>query len=284
MARFIWRSLWISGKSNLLLHGASVLTMFLCMGLMIFGFSVATSLRVWLTNLDSEVRLLVQVHKGHEGDLLVRVQQLPGVAAARLLTREEVTDSIGRGLGISAPAALTQLDLPAMIRVTPAATVASPAVLADQIGQLAGVDGVEYGQRWLQRFHDAANTVLRGSVLITLFLVGAGFLILMTVYTLILYSRRRELEIMDMVGAAPGHIYLPVIIEGMAQALLGSLLAVLVVRLLLGMAGERLTIFGAGLEIQMGSSVGFILFGLLVGGSASMVAMLQSLRQMPEDS
>lgn len=286
MIRFVFKSLWLSVKENMILHSAAVLTTFLCMVLVIFSMSFSSSLRGWLQQMDRSVRLLVQVDHGQGDAVQVLLSNLPGVARSELMSNQEVADSIGRVLGIDSPEDLAELGLPRMIRVTPDGEVfVGPAVLADRIAELAGVRSVEYGQRWLQRFHEAADTALRLSGVLLLFLAAAAFLILTTTDTLILYSRRRELEIMDMVGASLGHIYVPVVLEGMFQSLIGTGLALVVVQLIWSLAGEALTVFGSELSGGIGRNEAllFIVAGMVLGMLASSAAMMQSISKLVEE-
>lgn len=286
MVRFIFKSLRLSLRQNLLLHGAGVLTSFLCMILIILALSGASSLRGWLSTVDQSIRLLVQAdpRKAHEVKALL--EQRSDVSEVTAMTHAEVADSISRVLGIAAPEALAELGLPPMLRVRPRSDqVVSPAVLADAITRIPGVESVEYGQRWLQRFQEAASTALRFGLLLTLFLGLAAWLILTTTYTLILYSRRRELEIMDMVGASMGHIYVPVMIEGLGQSLLGTLLALWVAGRVWRYAGEAVSVFGTPLQFHLSSGqTGFCLaVGLGLGMLASVSAMMHSIRALVEE-
>ena len=253
MLRFVIKSLRLSLLSNTVLHVASVLTVTLCVGLIVFSFSAARALRAWTERLDDNIRVLVQVQSKDVVAVEREIGRIEGVAQLERLTDEAIADSVSRVLGIQAPAALRSLGLPAIYKVQPDdGSSARLLQIADQIGRIRGVVSVEYGQRWLSRFKEFSRTVLRASIGLALLLVGTALMILVTTFTLVLYSRKRELEIMVLVGASPAHIYLPAIVEGLLQSLLGSVLAVAITEAIWSLAADKLVIFGSAFEVQAG--------------------------------
>lgn len=280
MLRFVIKSLRLSLLSNTVLHVASVLTVTLCVGLIVFSFSAARALRAWTERLDDNIRVLVQVQSKDVVAVEREIGRIEGVAQLERLTDEAIADSVSRVLGIQAPAALRSLGLPAIYKVQPDdGSSARLLQIADQIGRIRGVVSVEYGQRWLSRFKEFSRTVLRASIGLALLLVGTALMILVTTFTLVLYSRKRELEIMVLVGASPAHIYLPAIVEGLLQSLLGSVLAVAITEAIWSLAADKLVIFGSAFEVQAGWAMRsmYVLLGVLVGSLASILAMMQAL-------
>lgn len=94
--------------------------------------------------------------------------------------------------------------------------------LADRIRTLPGIEEIEYGQQWVGALRDLARLLRMGSVGITgLFLIAALSIVANTI-RLVVSSRKEEVEIMRLVGAAEGFIRAPFYIAGLIQGLLGA--------------------------------------------------------------
>ncbi len=286
MLRFIARSILHSVRTSIALHTASVLTVALSMGLIVFSFTTARSLRSWTQLLDSNVRFMVQTDQKSSHAVRQALQQQNDLGNIEILSPESVADSISRVLNMEAPDVLKELDLPVILRVTPlSADTGTLLELAERIAKVPGVLSVEYGQRWIKRFRELSGTVLKGSIGLSLLLTGMALMILVTTFTLVLYGRRRELEIMVLVGASPTHIYAPILIEGILQSLLGTGIAIAVSTVFWNYASHEVVIFGAPLMVDLSAStmVAYLVLGVLLGGISSVIAMMQSIVSINEE-
>jgi cell division transport system permease protein len=100
-----------------------------------------------------------------------------------------------------------------------------PAVAAS-IRKLPGVESVDYGQEVVQRMLQLANVGRRvGIAVIALFVLVAGIIISNTI-RLTVFARRREISIMQLVGATNMYIRLPFICEGLLDGILGAAVAI----------------------------------------------------------
>ena len=98
--------------------------------------------------------------------------------------------------------------------------------LVKKLGGLTGVEDLQYGSDWLERF-SAFMLFLKflGWSLGGLFLLATIFVISNTI-RLNIFARREEIEIMRSVGATGLFIRAPFYIEGILQGFLGAVLAI----------------------------------------------------------
>lgn len=168
---------------------------------------------------------------------------------------------------------LTENPLPDKFRVSVRDPQLVPAVAAS-IRKLPGVDSVNYGQEVVQRMLQLANVGRRvGLGVITLFVLVAGIIISNTI-RLTVFARRREISIMQLVGATNMYIRLPFICEGLLDGILGAVVAVGILALARASLAPKLAAALPWVQINVVqvdvSSLVLQLF--LVGGAVGIVA------------
>jgi cell division transport system permease protein len=180
------------------------------------------------------VRLIAYLKRepppGEVDALLGRVRALSHVAGARYVSKAEALTALKRVLGKDAAVAesLPSNPLPASIEVTPTAGGATPAgalALIMRLEALPEVEEVAGGVEWVERLSYWRRFLASVGVGVGAMLVLAAVLTVTTATTLVLHSRRQEMEIMRLVGAPEVAIRLPLLLQGMIQGLLGAALA-----------------------------------------------------------
>lgn len=172
--------------------------------------------------------------------LLTRVQLLPEVASARLVSKAEALSVLRRLLGREA-SVVDQLPgnpLPASLEVTPTPFGATPEAtraLVRRLEALPEAEEVAGGVEWVERLASWRQALRVLGVGLGALLGLAAVLSVVTATRLILHARRQETEIMWLVGAPEAVIRLPLLLQGAVQGLAGGALALA----LLG-AGHRL--------------------------------------------
>ena len=102
-------------------------------------------------------------------------------------------------------------------------------VVASEIIQLENIEDVKYGEGKIEKLFNVLNTGRNvGLVLILALLFTAMFLISNTIRITIV-ARRREIEIMKLVGATNWFVRIPFILEGMWLGILGSIVPIALV-------------------------------------------------------
>jgi cell division transport system permease protein len=94
--------------------------------------------------------------------------------------------------------------------------------LAGRLRATPGVSDVRYDREWLDRLESAVNMLQSAGLLLSAFLTIAAALTVANVVRLALYSRRDEIEIMELVGAPTSYIRGPFVMEGILQGGIGA--------------------------------------------------------------
>ena len=98
---------------------------------------------------------------------------------------------------------------------------------ARQIEKINGIDYVDYGAGMVETLISSFKLVQKASVLIVLALaIVTTFLIINTI-KLTIYSRKREISIMRLVGASNTTIKMPFVVEGMVLGIIGSIIPII---------------------------------------------------------
>lgn len=162
--------------------------------------------------------------------LTARVQALGGVQRVRFVSRGEALDSLKRALGAQAGVVdqLPRNPLPASLEVTPDEATATPEgtrALVQRLMALPEVEEVQGGAEWVESLAQWRRLFQVTGLGVGAVLALAAILTVTTATTLVLHARRDEMEIMRLVGATERVIRLPLVLQGMAQGLVGAVVA-----------------------------------------------------------
>ena len=91
----------------------------------------------------------------------------------------------------------------------------------------AGVHNITYGEEKAKRILKVANVINSIFLLAGVILLVASTILIANTIRLSIFSRRREIEVMKLVGATNWFVRGPFMLEGLLVGLLGSLLAVI---------------------------------------------------------
>ena len=105
------------------------------------------------------------------------------------------------------------------------------AVLTETLSGSAGVQSVVDQRSYLDQIFSILNAASYTAIGIAALMLVAAVLLIATTIRLSAFSRRREIGIMRLVGASNRFIQTPFIIEGVIAALIGSILASVVIAL-----------------------------------------------------
>lgn len=199
--------------------------------LFLFGISLQSSwqLEGLLNQFGSQLEISAYLNTGVQADSLRPiVETFPGVASVTSISKEEAWSTLVNDLGISdIEAATRQLNgNPLVDELTVKA--ASPEVvpaLATRLSNLEGVDDVQYINEAVMQLAQL-NKGLNGiSIAMISVLSLTAIAVITTTIRLIVMARRREIEVMELVGATTTWIYLPFILQGVTFGLIGAVVS-----------------------------------------------------------
>jgi cell division transport system permease protein len=120
--------------------------------------------------------------------------------------------------------------LPTSFRVIPAIPdLAVVQALGSEFEGLPGVRDVDYAGEYIKRLNDftrVASNIMLGAALAS---VAASALLMYNSIRTALFARRREIEVMRLVGATNWFIRIPFMLEGMIQGIIGAGISTLAV-------------------------------------------------------
>ncbi|HSK10313.1 MAG TPA: ABC transporter permease [Vicinamibacterales bacterium] len=223
-------------------------------------WSAAAELSVYLQD-DVSLADRAAVQRALRADGLVRDVQF--------VSRDEALDRFRRDFPDLAPAvgSAGAHPFPASFeaRLTEAGGAsASLDALAVRVRRMPGVTDVRYDRLWLQRLQAITSFVAWGGALLGAVLALAAALTVSNVVRLALFSRRDEIQIMELVGAPLSFIKGPFIVEGVIQGAVGAIVALATLAAATGLARGRLAAVAPGL-LDADAMVG------LPGGAAALV-------------
>jgi cell division transport system permease protein len=151
-------------------------------------------------------------------------------------------------------------------------------------GHWAGVDNVRWGSATAKRVLTIAKVISLVFLIAVVLLVVASTLLIANTIRLSIFARRREIEVMKLVGATNWFIRGPFMLEGLLCGLLGSVLAVIL--LVVGKAVALPSILphigGTSSDVHALSfslnALALLAAGLLLGATGSAVTLRRFLQ------
>ncbi len=98
---------------------------------------------------------------------------------------------------------------------------------AKQIGKIEGVDIVKYGEGMVEQLVSVFDIIKKFCIVGVIALIFVTAFLIVNTIKITIFSRRREIEIMRLVGASNLNIRIPFLIEGLILGILGSIIPIL---------------------------------------------------------
>jgi len=221
-------------RLNVLMIITAVTTTFIC--ILVFGLGLLVSAHI--QGIVGSVREDVSVEafmpdatSGELDALANKVEGWPEVSKATEVTEEQAFAEFKDKFSDQPELyqALDQGVFPASVQIQLKDPDAANGVAAKlkQVGFTE--DDLSYPQQTIDRFSSVTSVVIWGLYGATLLFLLASVLLISNAIRLSIFARRKEIEVMKLVGASDGFVRTPFVFEGLLQGLVGSTLAALAV-------------------------------------------------------
>ncbi|MEI7505269.1 MAG: permease-like cell division protein FtsX [Actinomycetes bacterium] len=234
---YAFRETWASFKRNVTLTMAAVITSAVSLLLVGSTFLIQSAFDNLLTRWKGDVELIVYVRSDADVNQIQVIEDAlksqPAIIDVSKLRYLDQAQSYAEAQKLFAgdPGTLRLLtpeNIPSQFKVVPISQDSNLIrELGEQFRSLAGVREVAYAQ-------DVFDVVARVSQFIRIATTAMSIVLLMVAVGLIwntirtaMFARRREIEVMKLVGATNWFIRIPFMLEGLMQGLIGGVLSCL---------------------------------------------------------
>jgi cell division transport system permease protein len=276
--RLLFSEAWSSTTANISTTFAAIITVLISM----FLLGLLLALGTWLISYSDHVKKGVEVKvyfastatKVQEYEVGQRLRHDPRVKQAVYISKEKAFKTEQKKYP-DLYAHVPSNPLPDTWSVQPNKAEDAPIIgkeIQRQVnagsGLWSGVNDVKWGEETTKRVLTVAKWVSVTFLVAILLLVTASTLLIANTIRLSIFARRREIEVMKLVGATNWFVRLPFIIEGMLCGLVGAAVAIaLLYASYVGLL--RSWIQGSDLSSSQVQAISFWLLGalLLVAGT-----------------
>ncbi|NLB52342.1 MAG: ABC transporter permease [Syntrophomonadaceae bacterium] len=218
---------------NRLLTFATIANVAIC--ILILGAAVLLTLNASniIDNLESDVEIVAFIDKdladSDEDHLKNKIEKIEGIKSIDFVSKEEglkrLQEKFG-GLEYDLGSTLEENPLRNSFEIQVVDPHQVPEI-AKKVEKLSGVYKVNYGQGVVEKLFQVTKWVrIVGLVTIVLLAFGAVFLISTTI-RLAIFSRRKEIYLMKLIGATDWFVRMPFFLEGVFLGLIGAVIAIL---------------------------------------------------------
>jgi len=289
-ASYFARETLVSLRRNLLMTIAGIITVTvsLCVlgGAWMLNTLVNHGTDRWKNGVELEIFMNVDATDGQVQAVQRQLSNDPDVRSYRYLTKEDALKEFRR-LFRDQPDLVNSVDaasLPSSFRVAPVRAELTQ-VVADRFESQPGVDEVKTAEKQVKQLLSATAWIRTAFVVIFALLLFASLFLIVNTIRLATFARRREIEVMKLVGASNWFVRIPFMLEGLVQGVIGALIAFLAMiglQNVLTNAIARNSDFSRGFYVTSGDAVTIGLLLVAIGASIGVIGALIGLRRFIE--
>ena len=219
-------------RRNLLLTTASMLTVAVSLsfggGALLFRSGVDNATKSWEEGVEFEVFMDVDATPSEQARVERELSRDPDVSRVEFFSKQEQYE-LFKNLFANRPEYIDNVtadNLPTSYRVEPRVADADLIrAIGDRFAEEAGVREVLFAEDSVRDVLNVSRYAQLGLLGLAVFVLFAASLLIFNSIRMAIFSRRREIEVMKLVGATNWFIRVPFMIEGLLQGLLGAGLA-----------------------------------------------------------
>lgn len=290
---YVAREVGSNLRRNITLTLASIITVFVSLALVGVAFLTRQGVQNATQRWQGGVEFIIFMQPTATEDQLAAVQEAldesPQVDSVDFIDQQEAYEEFTELFADSPEMvqSVTPEILPPSYRVEPTdKDVDVIRALGSEFESKPGVKQVVFAAEAIRTLQDFSRLLSLGLFSGALVLLGAAVLLILNAIRMAMFARRREIEVMKLVGATNWFIRIPFMIEGLVQGLVGALFAIPAVILIIDFIESKLTDtetinlfqgFAVHSSEQFGVAILLLVVGCLVGVIGSFVAVTRFL-------
>jgi cell division transport system permease protein len=285
--KYFSRETLISLRRNLLMTLAGILTvtvsLFLFGGIMLLSRVVDHGTQKWKGGVEEEIYMKVDATQAQIDAVQAELAADRDVKRFEFISKEKALEEAKRLFQNESDLfeSIRPEDLPASFRVVPQRAELTETI-ADRFRSQPGVDEVNTASKAVKSLLSFTTWVRYLFIGLSLVLLASSLFLIVNTIRLATFARRREIEIMKLVGASNWFVRIPFMAEGLVQGLVGAGLAfggVYLLKVLLANLLEDPADFFRGWYVTSGDAGGIGLVVLLLGAAIGLTGSLVGLRR-----
>ena len=220
-------------RRNITLTLATVITVTISLTLLgaalLFGDAVDNATVRWKDGVEFIVFMDPEISPELEAGIRRQLEDSPEVSGFSYIDKDEAYAEVQDLLGDSPELVevITPERLPASFRVKPTDT------LPERVDELAavfrsqpGVAKVVTASETIRAIEDLSSGLRQRVIIIAIVLLVVAAVLILNTIRMALFSRRRDIEVMKLVGATNWFIRVPFMFEGLIQGLIGGVISI----------------------------------------------------------
>ncbi len=219
-----FKNLFRNGWMTFAAVSAVAVTLFILGGAMILSLNVQNI----SVNIESQLQVNAYVSSSypqkHLSTLEASLRSLPGVRSVSFISKDQALKKMEKLLQSNADL-LNGIGNPLPDEfVLQAKDPHQTAMIANEVRLTPGIDKVQYGQSVIGKLFTVTTAIRDAAVVFIIALLVMGIFLISNTIKITIFTRRREIEIMKLVGATDGFIRGPFFVEGTLMGLFGAVL------------------------------------------------------------
>lgn len=222
-------------KTNIVTSIVTIATIAISLAICGLFLGIFINLNNTLSSMGSQIQVIAYMRDGISVDAISNIERdasvMPEVESLEYISKEKAFSvfkeelkgqkGILEGLGANPFPASLEIKVKELFR-----TPQGIRGLISKLKTTSGIEDVQYGQEWLNRFFAFIKFIEVFALIIGGFLLLATVFIVSNTIRLAVYARREEIEILGLMGATGIFIKAPFLIEGIMEGFAGASLAI----------------------------------------------------------